>query len=470
MQQLRRKIKSRRFWYRKNFLRGNKVNRLKKKLSYNYSSKLQTLGPGSCAINITSQINEAECSGLSYIDLQAMLIGSNEWTKYYDSYKIYKIEQIAVTIYPNDAMNNAPTYINLDWFNTVKSEDGIKKMDSTKIIYNDMKKQKSYFFRPPNMVIMGGNPRKFNLRNYLPNAQLYFYQENGSLRGRVDARIIFKVPTEYTTSKDIKLKKVEKLIKLDENDMLESNLKTINNLRLTGVHENSFSYLPKEEEIPEEEKLEEDDENNKTIITKKNDLSWSLFDQIYKEDEEAKNKKKEKNKKKRKNKKEKRKKMIEKIKNNKLYRKLFKKQLDNFNKELKSTVLAELEYDRKRKQAKQKAIYKRKELGFERKLKKEQQFKEEPNKVIARRKKIKDIKQWLMERYKRISDLLELKDVQHMYPNPEDSTEPQLIKEKQNIQEIMQHIKGGKLNKKDLKYLGENLDNKLYDLDSIFNH
>jgi len=383
------------------------VNRLKKKLSYNFSSKLQTLGPGSCAINITSQINEEECSGLSYIDLQAMLIGSNEWTKYYDSYKIYKIEQIAVTIYPNDALNNAPTYINLDWFNTVKSGDGIKKLDSTKIIYNDLKKPKSYFFKPPNMVILGGNPRKFNLRNYLPNAQLYFYQDSGSLRGRVDARVVFKVPTEYTSAKDIKLKKVEKLVKLDENEMQAANLKTINNLRLTGIHENSFSYLPNEKEIPEEEKLEEDDEEIKTIITKKSDLSWSLFDQLVKEEEEIKNKRKDKNKKRREKKKKMKKEMKERIKKSKLFKKILNKEKDKLIKEAKADATFVDQIILERKKQAEDHYKKRKELGANRKEQKVKQAKEDPIKVSQQKFNERDTKRMLLKRNARITKVLQ---------------------------------------------------------------
>jgi hypothetical protein len=403
---------------------------------------------------------------------------ANEWKKYKDEYMLYKIEQIAVTIYPNDALDNEPTYINLDWLRTSTevTADGIKYSDSTKIVYNELKKPKTFFFKPPNLIVNGIQLRKFNRTNNIPTAALYFYQTSGALRGRVDVRVVFKVPTEYANHNKIQLKKVEDLARLDEGNMIDDNLRIVNNSRLAGVHQESFSLIPGEEEEKEEEKLEGDDENEKGRVITEEDSKWSLFEQLVKEDEEAKLKKKEKNKRRRKNKKEKKKKMIEKIKNNKLYRKLFKKQLDNFNKELKSTALLELEYDREKRQAKEKAINKRKNLGKERKLRKEQQFEEEPNKVIDKRKQIREIKRWLMDRYKQLTTFLEQKDVPTNFINTHDTSDSKYIEEQQNIHKIMQHIKSGKLNKRDLRYLDENLNKnsylkqKSYDLDSIFNH
>jgi hypothetical protein len=349
MQQLRRKIKSRKFWLRKNMNRGKRQKNMKQKLLYNFSSKLQSLGPGSSVINITSHIDQ-DVTGLSHVYLPTLIGNSKEWKKYKDDYQLYKIEQIAVTIYPNDALDNEPTYINLDWFGNIDSADGIKYSDSTKIVYNDLKKIKSFFFKPPNILMDNMLLRKFNKTTTIPTASVYFLQTSGKLRGRIDIRIVFKVPTEYVVNNKIQLEKVEDLAKLDENKMVNENLKIINNNRVAGIHQESFSIISGEEEEKEEEKLEEDDEEElpKTIIESKED-TWSLFEQICKEDEEKEKKKKEKNRKKMLKRKERRKKKKEKLaalEKNKKIKKLKEKyeeklkELKNKEKQLEENKIA----------------------------------------------------------------------------------------------------------------------------------
>lgn len=293
-------------------MRGKQVNRLKKKLLYNYSSKVQTLGPGSVTINITNQVDQA-MTGLSYLELSSIISGSADWDGYSKNFRIYKIEQIAVTFYPNDALDNAPTYLALDWFSNVFTADSIQTYDATKIVYNDQKKIKPFFFKPPNMIINGRNYRQFNTTTIasLPPVKLYFYQSSGNMKCRIDIRMVFKVPSDYVITNKLKLKNAEDLAKIDEDKMLDSTLKTMNNMRLVGVHNESFSIDPEEKE---EEKLEGDDEDEEPkIITKKEDPTWSLFEQICREDEEKEEKKKEKNRKKMLKRKERRKKKKEKL-------------------------------------------------------------------------------------------------------------------------------------------------------------
>lgn len=252
-------------------------------------------------------------TGLSYLNLSSIISGSADWDGYSKNFRIYKIEQIAVTFYPNDALDNVPTYLVLDWFSNVFTADSIQTYDATKIVYNDQKKIKPFFFKPPNMIISGHNYRQFNETTIssLPPVKLYFYQASGNMKCRIDIRMIFKVPSDYVIANKLKLKKVEDLIKIDEDKMLDSTLKTMNNMRLVGVHNESFSLDPEEKE---EEKLEEDDEEEPKIIAKnEEDPTWSLFEQLYREDQEKEEKKKEKNRKKMLKRKERRKKKKEKL-------------------------------------------------------------------------------------------------------------------------------------------------------------
>jgi hypothetical protein len=329
-------------------MRGKQTNRLRKKLLYNYSSKVQTLGPGSVTINITNQVDQA-MTGLSYLELSSILLNSADWNGYSKNFNIYKIEQIAVTFYPNDALDNTPTYLALDWFSTVFTADSIQTYDATKIVYNDQKKIKSFFFKPPNMMISGRNYRQFNMTTSasLPPVKLYFYQASGNMKCRIDMRVVFKVPSDYVITNKLKLKKAEDLAKIDEDKMLDSTLKTMNNMRLVGVHNESFSI---DEEEKEEEKLEEDDEEEPKIIAKnEEDPSWSLFEQLYREDQEKEEKKKEKNRKKMLKRKERRKKKKEKLaalEKNKKIKKLKEKyeeklkELKNKEKQLEENKIA----------------------------------------------------------------------------------------------------------------------------------
>jgi len=303
-------MKSRNAAWLKNF-RGKKgrrrVNPLKRKIMYNYSSRLQSLGPGMTVVNLTTEINEAEMSGLSYIEIDQLIRGNGEYQRLYQRYCLSKIEEIAVTIYPNDNLNNIPTFVNLDWFECLDTMQAIQTVDRTKIVYNDLKKPKTFFFKPPNMIINGVNYRQYinNLTNPVYQGNLNFVQASGTLRGRVDVRVTFRVPTEFLTKEQLKLKKVNKILKINNNENKF--------LGLSSNHEDSFTIGLGEEE-PEEEKLEGDsDEEEK-------EKPLELFDWNFKEKKEKIDKLRLKNKEKRKKKKEKKKK--EKIKKQKLNDKL----------------------------------------------------------------------------------------------------------------------------------------------------
>lgn len=437
-------------------LRGKRVNPLKKKLLYNFSSKVQSLGPGSCVINITGHIDQT-VAGLTYINLRQLINASYEWSSYVDRYKLYKIEQIAVTIYPNDQLDNSPTYINLDWFEAVNTIDGLPMLDNSKIVYNDLKKPKTFFFKPPNMVLDGGNPRKFNVMTYEPVAKLYFQQNDGTLRGRVDARIVFKVPSEYLSNKKINLKRVDKLVKLDESDMMSENLKIINNSRLTGIHQNSFSYISKEKEVPEEEKLEEDEEEPKKITEDKEE-EWSLFKQLCEEDEKERNKRREKNKKKKERKKKLKKEMKERIKKSKLFKKMLNKEKDKILKEAKSDATFAEQIRLERKEQAEKHYQKRKELGKRRKEQKVKNYQEDPMKVINQQLEKRETRRLLLKRNQVVTEFL----TKYGSSQGTNMNLNKIWNEQEKIKRALQHLNRGKLDEKDKSYLGElnRIDNK----------
>jgi len=244
-------------------------------------------------------------------------------------------------------------------------------------------------------------------------------------------------------------------VKLDENEMQAANLKTINNLRLTGIHENSFSYLPNEKEIPEEEKLEEDDEEIKTIITKKSDLSWSLFDQLVKEEEEIKNKRKDKNKKRREKKKKMKKEMKERIKKSKLFKKILNKEKDKLIKEAKADATFVDQIILERKKQAEDHYKKRKELGANRKEQKVKQAKEDPIKVSQQKFNERDTKRMLLKRNARITKVLQsVGNVKNIHGG-EDQDISKFWKEKDKIKRCLQHLKDRKLDERDNSYLGD---------------
>lgn len=175
----------------------NKVRAIRKALNYNFSTRPQTYGPGRTAINVTRRI-DTEFNDVDVMNfaLGSSLFTSSEFLQHKEEFKYFKIEGISITVYPNDTLNNIPTYINLEWSQDYPtSYDEIVAADSTKITYNDAKSIKTYTFIPPNSQ----NTNYLNLRQwqvfgneYGIYAYLSLAQQSGNVKCRVDMRVSFK--------------------------------------------------------------------------------------------------------------------------------------------------------------------------------------------------------------------------------------------------------------------------------------
>jgi len=196
------------------------------KLRYNFSGRTQTYGPNITTINITKELNEDMTeTNFKFAELIQTISSTPEFYKYENDFLYTKILRVAVTVYPNDELNNKPTYLNLNWINTSITEVDMQYGDKAKIVYNDSKKTKTFMFRPPDVITYNNfNPRKFNIISNLKNSRLYLYikQEGSNLRGRIDIRMMFRGPRATEPPSQLKFKNAETI-----KDFLDSSISSI---------------------------------------------------------------------------------------------------------------------------------------------------------------------------------------------------------------------------------------------------
>jgi hypothetical protein len=197
------------FLRKPNGLRRN-YNNIKRKINYNFNSRVQTYGPNSTVINITGLIDwDMADNSFNHAELISNFILSDEFKKFENDFQFIKVLGVGVTVYPNDELNNTPTYLALDWVSNTMTEQEIVTSDKAKIVYNDAKRQKTYYFRPPDVITHDNfNPRRFNLISNFKFSSLYLAlkQDGGSLKARVDIRLCFRGPI---TPPSLKIKKME---------------------------------------------------------------------------------------------------------------------------------------------------------------------------------------------------------------------------------------------------------------------
>jgi hypothetical protein len=200
--------------FRRNYIKNN----LKRRINYNFNSKIQTYGPNSTVINLSGLLNwEMGEGNYNYTDIVAGTVAhSDEYKKFKNDFQFIKILGIGVTIYPNDALNNEPTYIDLDWTGAQLAWEDIVGSDKAKIIYNDAKKQKTFYYRPPDVITTDNfNPRRFNLIQNFEYSSIILscVQNGGSFKGRVDMRVCFRgpvTPSSRVIFEPLIKKKIEK--------------------------------------------------------------------------------------------------------------------------------------------------------------------------------------------------------------------------------------------------------------------
>jgi len=180
--------------YRRNF-----KNNIRRKINYNYNTRTQTYGPNSTVINISGLVDwDMTEINKNFTDIIAGIVAhSDEYKKFKNDFQYIKILGVGVTIYPNDALNNEPTYLDIDWTGAQPEENDIVGSDRAKIVYNDYKKQKTFYFRPPDVITADSfNPRRFNLISNFEYSSLVLsvVQVGGRVKGRIDTRVCFRGP------------------------------------------------------------------------------------------------------------------------------------------------------------------------------------------------------------------------------------------------------------------------------------
>jgi len=186
---------------RRYFNKKNNNNKFRKKINYPNSTRVQTFGPGSFKINIEQQfVVDADAAGLYQATVSGYINDSTEFQEYSSRFMYYRVEQIGITIFPNDSLKNLETGVGIDWYDMVTDAQGFNTWDSKKLIFNNNVKTKTFFFKLPNTMLEGLNSGPWNFRNYnkfninLPGKVCLLIPGVARVQGRIVARIAFKVP------------------------------------------------------------------------------------------------------------------------------------------------------------------------------------------------------------------------------------------------------------------------------------
>jgi hypothetical protein len=172
------------------------------------------MGQGTKVRNITYNIDQ-QMDGLYLLKLEDVINNSPEFIEMSSKYSIYKVESMMVSLFPNDELNNQPTYHLMDWATGLQNQDAILLADNAKIMFNDAKSVQFYTYLPPNCRLTNFANQLVNLTefNYIlikAPGVLYFRQNgNKTLKGRIDIRVVFKMPVPSAAQNVAKLTKVD---------------------------------------------------------------------------------------------------------------------------------------------------------------------------------------------------------------------------------------------------------------------
>lgn len=212
---------------------------MNQKINYNFSSRTTTYGPGSFVLNVNKNLRY-DAGAIEFIsyDLQNILATSQEFEQCATNFRLFKIQKVQVSVFPDDAANNENTYMNFDVFSDI-DETNIETAENTKIINNELKWRKDFRFRMVNAICrvtsstfdtINVNPRQFQpTNNYAIPGQLHFFNRGTGfkLRASVYFRILFKMPISKSSSEVLQpiIKKIEK--KEKNNNKIENNVKKL---------------------------------------------------------------------------------------------------------------------------------------------------------------------------------------------------------------------------------------------------
>jgi hypothetical protein len=237
------------------------------------------MGPGGITLNCGARLSTDSGVPDGYYTIRDML-NNPECERYRQMYKAYRIKMVSITTYPNDQANNQPTYINMDWTGET-AQTYLMDLDTTKIVYNDLKKPKTFYFKPPNMMING-----YNYSQYTPTSQMHTLtnvariaiQGPANYVGRIQVRIQFRMPKIVVSTTNIKKipfekeNKVKKLISEVNKELKDCNTQTE---RITteekGIQCNAEEDIEEQEwidRVEEQNREEEEEEREKEVIKK----------------------------------------------------------------------------------------------------------------------------------------------------------------------------------------------------------
>jgi len=127
----------------------NKKNRVQnKKLNYQNSRRVNTLGSGYASIVIDNevQLNANQTDSLyQKIDLTTLVFNDNEFTRTESSFKYFKIDKIMLQCLPNNSVGK------ISW-NIADSRNPTMDSDSAKEIFYPFYRTKNFYFRLPNLL------------------------------------------------------------------------------------------------------------------------------------------------------------------------------------------------------------------------------------------------------------------------------------------------------------------------------
>jgi hypothetical protein len=224
---------------------------------YNINHEIIELRQGKMVCDLKLTIDQ-EIEYLTYLPINELIKENQEFKKYKNEFKYFKVKYIAVTVIPNEKLNQESTYINIDWLKQIKKIDDIKKSDSTRVVRNDLKSEKQYYFKLPNRKLVNQDVRKYNDINKDLFGVLYMYQKFGQLRARVDARVMFRKSLD---NKEVETPKIKQ--------------DGITHTSFSIIQEKEPYWLQLDEDLPKIEKIKSEEikiDYKKMIKKRKNEI------------------------------------------------------------------------------------------------------------------------------------------------------------------------------------------------------
>jgi hypothetical protein len=173
-----------------------RIRKINRNISYQFSSKIQTLGIGSTSVKVTRFYTYKPTEGygdfVSYIMTDS--VSSPEFTRIASDYNYCKLKLIVITISPRTQQTDSMNFFKVDWNNPTAID--VRYDDNSKLIYTNVTYPKIYKFEPPNILLPSG-VSNYNFREWqrtnIANQSLY-----GFLKVTSAVEFTFQVDTKWT--------------------------------------------------------------------------------------------------------------------------------------------------------------------------------------------------------------------------------------------------------------------------------